>query len=158
MGKKEKQAKNQVAEQINAILELKHKTPLPDDILIDALAVYTGRPLAASKLLMQARRISERIRKEIPDTDVLVRSAKSLSIQRRAAAVSVYGARPVSMSNVTYFGAYFNSLVFKPDRLLFHSAIEPAMTNGHLYERIISRSQHPSTSFSEAQGRLSVLK
>lgn len=104
MGKKEKQAKNQVAEQINAILELKHKTPLPDDILIDALAVYTGRPLAASKLLMQARRISERIRKEIPDTDVLVRSAKSLSIQRRAAAVSVYGERPVSMSNASSSG------------------------------------------------------
>lgn len=155
MNKTDKKAKKTVAEQVEVLLGQKKKTPLPNDILVDALDGYASAQLSSGALTIKLKKIEERIRSEVKDSDIAVHYIKSLSMGKESRAIGVYSVRPVSMGHATYFGAYFHSLVFKPDCCLFLSAVEPAGTTSHLHERIISRSQHPYSTFTEAQGRLS---
>jgi hypothetical protein len=148
--------KAEIAEQLTRLREGRpHQTPLPNDILITALAGYEAGKFSVAALAIKLNTVEKKILREVSDVSIRRAMRRSVSEKQSAAALMVYGPKPVNVERGTLMGAYSHTLLFKRDECWFLSAIEPAGTTTHMYERIWGRSAQRYRTFAEAQERLS---
>ena len=67
----------------------------------------------------------------------------------------IYEPRAAERDGRVLLGAYNYTIILKPSKAWIVSSIEPALTQSHLFQRIIERSSETIDSFAEVQARLS---
>jgi len=146
-----KEAASLVQARLQQIREMRPDRPA-DRVLSRAVAVFGERPPTSQELLSRRLILEKILRKEIPDAVIRVAQRRSLSKSKTCSALMIYEARPGSPSERSIMGAMCYTVVFKTSEIWFISAIEPAGTQSHLFERVVERTGGEGFSFSLTQG------
>jgi hypothetical protein len=153
-----KAAKQDVAERFEAMLSRRPGASLvADKVVRRVVEVYGDRHPTAAELASRRNVLEDILRADLPDLTVRRGFKKSLPRDgdRTSAGLMVYEPRAVERDGRTFLGAYNYAIVLKPSEASIISSIEPAVTQSHLFQRIIERSGKTIDSFADVQERLS---
>jgi hypothetical protein len=153
-----KAAKQQVAERLNAMLLRRPGDSLPADKVVQRIVeVYSDRHPTPAELALHCAALEEILRADLPDLTVRRGFKKSLSRDggRASAGLMVYEPRVAERDGRTFLGAHNYTIILKPSEVWVVASIEPAITQSHLFQRIVERSSEAVESFAEVQERLS---
>jgi hypothetical protein len=153
-----KAAKQHVAERLKAMLLRRPGDSLPADKVVRRIVELYGNQHPTPDELVPRRNILEDIlRADIPDLTVRRGFKKSHSKdgERTSAVLMIYEPRVVKQGERTFLGAFHYTIILKPSEAWVVLSVEPAVTQSHLFQRIIERSGQAVDSFAEVQERLS---
>jgi hypothetical protein len=155
---KASEAKQKVAERFEAMLSRRPGASLVADKVVRRIVeVYGERPPTADQLVSRRKVLEDILRADIPDLTVQrgFRKPASRDGDRTSAGLMIYEPRAVEQDGRVFLGAYNYTIILKPSKAWIVSSIEPAVTQPHLFQRIIERSSMTIESFAEVQARLS---
>jgi len=153
-----KAAKQQVAERLKAMLLRRPRESLVANKEVGRIVeMYGDRHPTSGELVSRCNALEDLLRVDIPDLAVRRGFKRSLSKvgNRMSAGLMVYEPRAVEQGGRTLLGAYSYTIILKSSEAWVVVSIEPAVTQSHLFQRIIERSSRPVASFAEVQVALS---
>jgi hypothetical protein len=155
---KAREAKQKVAERFEAMLSRGPGASLvADKVVARVVEVYGDRHPTAAQLVSRSKVLEDILRGDIPDLTVQHGFRRSVSRDgdRKSAGLMIYEPRAIERDGRLFLGAYNYTIILKPSKAWIVSSIEPAVTQSHLFQRIIERSSETIDSFAGVQGRLS---